>query len=130
MSAPSTSGESVLPRMSAPSASGESVLPRMSAPSTSAQGANQPPVVLPANPRDWTVSETVHWAKTTIPESGERIASLFLFHKVSGVVLLGLNRDLMKSELGLKYGETVVLQDALDALLRSVDLPPPGYEIM
>ncbi|KAJ3249918.1 hypothetical protein HDU77_007285 [Chytriomyces hyalinus] len=128
--ASSSNSQSVLPRMSAPSASGESVLPRMSAPSTSAQGANQPPLVLPANPRDWTVSETVHWAKTTIPESGERIASLFLFHKVSGVVLLGLNRDLMKSELGLKYGETVVLQDALDALLRSVDLPPPGYEIM
>ncbi|KAI8833981.1 hypothetical protein BJ741DRAFT_249171 [Chytriomyces cf. hyalinus JEL632] len=102
----------------------------MSAPSTSVQGAILAPVVLPANPRDWSVSETVHWAKTSIPESGERIASLFLFHKVSGVVLLGLNRDLMKSELGLKYGETVVLQDALDALLRSVDLPPPGYAVM
>ncbi|KAJ3264370.1 hypothetical protein HDU77_008674 [Chytriomyces hyalinus] len=102
--------------------------------SSEGRGSSSSLLSLPADPKNWTEDETAEWILERFGNA--QLSSLALSQKINGRALLMLERQDMKSELGLEtFGERLLLDEAI-AELRSqsaqqnlvVEENPPSYE--
>ncbi|KAJ3246121.1 hypothetical protein HDU78_007768 [Chytriomyces hyalinus] len=102
--------------------------------SSEGHGSSSSLLSLPADPKNWTEDETAEWILERFGNA--QLSSLALSQKINGRALLMLERQDMKSELGLEtFGERLLLDEAI-AELRSqsaqqnlvVEENPPSYE--
>ncbi|KAJ3231477.1 hypothetical protein HDU78_007703 [Chytriomyces hyalinus] len=89
-----------------------------------------PPVSTTSDPNEWTAEEVEAWARS-LPHFGDKLGNIMLEYQINGRVLMGLDRNAMRDELGLVFGEVSQLEADI-AQLRG-DLPvqeeglPPVY---
>ncbi|KAJ3230320.1 hypothetical protein HDU78_008491 [Chytriomyces hyalinus] len=92
-----------------------------------------PPVSTTSDPNEWTAEEVEAWARS-LPHFGDKLGNIMLEYQINGRVLMGLDRNAMKDELGLVFGEVSQLEADI-AQLRG-ELPvqeeglPPVYDAL
>ncbi|KAJ3397276.1 hypothetical protein HDU80_009614, partial [Chytriomyces hyalinus] len=103
-------------------------------PSSQSRGGSFHRIALPEDPKDWTKGETAQWIFETFGDA--ELSSLALRHKINGRALLLMERQDLKSELGLEaFGERILFEEALAELRRRsaqqsslATESPPSYE--
>ncbi|KAJ3236421.1 hypothetical protein HDU81_010804 [Chytriomyces hyalinus] len=92
-----------------------------------------PPVPTTSDPNQWTVAEVEAWARS-LPHFGNKLGDVMLEYQINGRVLMGLDRDAMKDELGLVFGEVSQLEADIAQLrgglvgVRDEEGLPPDYD--
>ncbi|KAJ3266609.1 hypothetical protein HDU77_000160 [Chytriomyces hyalinus] len=90
-----------------------------------------PPVPTSSDPNQWTVAEVEAWARG-LPHFGDKLGNIMLEYQINGRVLMGLDRNAMKDELGLVFGEVSQLEADIAQLRGQLPVQeeglPPGYD--